>query len=284
MYIAAVNQSLKPLLDSILEEILSLYRDIRHLSDEQILYGSSDKSEKLFLRLDSLITLDLSRDIVCELLKMEELEPVFAQINKFRNLYTVRLEIRYANEILESKSPWDVLEKFPFYENYLRLVLTEYRSFGLKPGNRIIFLGSGPLPLTLIVFFKHYGIRCIGIEQDSARADLSIRTLDKLGLSKNITIVNGNHFSLNAFDFSNPYTRVRAIMIAAQAEPKMEILNHLLKVVPVGLKISYRVYEKGLMKLLNRSILLDPPEGFEEKRIQPDPPAYNTVVVLEKKG
>jgi hypothetical protein len=38
------------------------------------------------------------------------------------------------------------------------------------------------------------------------------------------------------------------------------------------------------MKLINRDFLLDLPEGYREyKRIRPEPPAYNTVVFLEKK-
>jgi hypothetical protein len=37
------------------------------------------------------------------------------------------------------------------------------------------------------------------------------------------------------------------------------------------------------MRLLNRDFLLSFPEGFKEKRVQPEPPAYNTVVFLEKK-
>lgn len=267
VYIAAVNGSFESLLDSVHDEILSLHMEIRKLSDEEIIHSSSGRSEKLFQRLDTLITLDLRSDIVCNLLKMEELESAFAHVNRFRNLYTVKLETRNANEVLGSQFPWDVREKFPFYENYLRLVPTECRGFELKPGDRIILLGSGPLPLTLIVLFKHYRIRSPGIEQDPARAYLSIRILDKLGLSKSIQIINGNHFSLSKADFRNLEAGARAVMIAAQAEPKSEILNHLLKVVPVGHKISYRVYEKGLMKLLDRSIPLDLPEGFEEKRI-----------------
>ena len=82
----------------------------------------------------------------------------------------------------------------------------------------------------------------------------------------------------------NPDAGIKALMIAAQAEPKKEILDHLLKVMPVGSRISCRIYEKGLMKLLNRNCLLDLPEGFEEhERVQPEPPVYNTVVFLEKK-
>lgn len=102
----------------------------------------------------------------------------------------MKREIQYAKEILESKSPYDVLEKFPFYKNYLRLVHIEYGVFELKPGDSIVFLGSWLLPLTFIVFFKHYRIRSIGVEHDPARADLSIETLGKLGLSKNMKLAD----------------------------------------------------------------------------------------------
>jgi hypothetical protein len=102
----------------------------------------------------------------------------------------VKLEIQYAKEILESKFPCDVLEKFTFYKNYLRLVRIEYGVFELKPGDSIVFIGSWLLPLTFIVFFKHYRIRSIGVEQDPARADHSIETLRKLGLSKNMKLAD----------------------------------------------------------------------------------------------
>lgn len=264
--------------------MLGLYQDIKELSDEEVLSCSSDRVEILFLKLDALITRDLDNDIVSIFLSKQELKPVFAHMNRFRNLYTVRLETRYSNEILASQSPWNTLEKYPHYRNYLRLVRTEYEGFGLKPGDKVFFLGSGPLPLTLIVFFRLYGVKGTGIEQDLARAQLSIKALDKLGLSESISIIHGSHFSINPVDFTSSYPGARALMIAAQAEPKKEILDHLLKVIPAGCRVSYRIYEKGLMKLLNRDFSLDLPEGYREhKRIRPEPPAYNTVVFLEKK-
>jgi len=282
--VGAIDESLE-LSEAILKEILDLYKDIRELSDEEILFCSSDRPEKLFMRLDTLITRDLGNDVISILLNKQELEPIFAHLNRFRNLYTVNLETGYAKEILASQSPWNVLEGFPFYKNYLRLVQAEYEGFGLKAGDRVFFLGSGPLPLTLIVFFKYHAVKGTGIEQNPERARLSIETLDKLGLSKDITIINGSHFSMNPIDFLDPGIGVKAFIIAAQAEPKKEILDYLLEVIPAGCRISYRIYEKGLMKLLNRDFLLDLPDGYREyKRIRPEPPAYNTVIILEKKS
>ncbi len=269
--------------ESILKEIFGLYQDIRELSDDEILNCSSDRVERLFLKLDVLITRDLYSDKDFDLLNKPEMEPVFAHMNRFRNLYTVRLETRYSNEILASQSPWKVLEKYLFYRNYLRLVQIEYEGFKLKPEDRIFFLGSGPLPLTLIVFLRCHGIKGTGIEQDPASAQLSIKVLDKLWLSEDITIINGNHLSISRADFIDSGTHSKALIIAAQAEPKKEILDHLLKVIPEGFRLSYRIYEKGLMKLLNLDSSLDLPEGYREyKRIQPVPPAYNTVVFLQR--
>lgn len=280
-----VDESVKLSSEIVLEEILALHRDIRVLSEEEILYGPLDRTGELFRKLDSLITMDIEEDSALKLLQKKELDPVFADLSRFRSLYTVRLETEHANEILESESPWATLEKFTFYGNYLKLVHTEYGGLGLFPGDRVAFLGSGPLPLTLIVFFRQHGVKSMGIEQDSSRANLSKKVLEKLGLSEAVTIINGNHFSLNGDGFAlNPGAGIKALMIAAQAEPKKEILDHLLKVMPVGSRISCRIYEKGLMKLLNTNCLLDLPEGFEEhERVQPEPPVYNTVVFLEKK-
>lgn len=76
--------------------------------------------------------------------------------------------------------------------------------------------------------------------------------LEKLGLSSMIKIINGNHFSLNEKDLSLTLdSEIKALMIAAQAEPKKEIFKHLMEIMPVGRRISCRIYEKGLRKLLN---------------------------------
>ncbi len=281
----AVSEGLELSQKYIIEEILGLHRDIRDLSDEEILYGPSDRNGELFRKLDALITLEMDDKTALEILEKKELEPVFTDIIRFRNLYTVKIETEHANEVLADESPWAVLEQFPFYGNYLKLVRTEYEGLGLKPGDRVAFLGSGPLPLTLIVFFRQYRVKSIGIEQNSTRANLSRRLIEKLGLSEDIGIVNGNHLSLDGKDFGpGSDSGFRALMVAAQAESKKDIFEHLLEVMPVGSRISCRVYEKGLRKLLNGNCLLDLPAGFEEQeRVLPEPPVYNTVVFLEKK-
>ena len=48
----------------------------------------------------------------------------------------------------------------------------------------------------LIVLCRQYGLKGIGIEQESERVQLSRKALDKLGLSDRIKIIHGNHLTL----------------------------------------------------------------------------------------
>ena len=73
-------------------------------------------------------------------------------------------------------------------------------------------------------------------------------------------------------------------MVAAKAEPKEEVFEQLARVLPEGSKVSYRLYEKGLRRVLGSSSLFELPSGFEESlRVQPEPPVNNTVVFLRRR-
>lgn len=72
-------------------------------------------------------------------------------------------------------------------------------------------------------------------------------------------------------------------MVAAQAEPKKEVFEQLAKVLPKGSNVSYRLYEKGLRRVLDGSSIFDLPSGFEEYlRVQPEPPVNNKSVFLKR--
>ena len=63
------------------------------------------------------------------------------------------------------------------------------------------------------------------------------------------------------------------------------IFDHLAEMLPAGTKVSYRIYEKGLRRLLDTFSRYVLPEPFEEYlRISPEPPVNNTVVVLTTNG
>lgn len=149
----------------------------------------------------------------------------------------------------------------------------------LKPENCVLFLGSGPLPLSLITLYHEHGVQGVGIEQNGKRAELSREVISRLGLTQKIRILEGNHFCLplkTSFDLH---------MIAVQAEPKKEIFEYVAKILPVGSKVSYRINEKGIRKVLEGNTYFELPAAvFEEYlKVKPKPPVNNTVVFLIKK-
>jgi len=276
-HISDVTYSTGDFTEKIIEEVFEIYSSIKDLKDEEILQDPSNHLIPIFQRLDHLIALNVYDKSGEAILFDYVFNLAFDAITRFRSLYTVKLEIEHAHSILESRDPWEMLTNFNYISNYLKLSLTEFQGAGLKPGDNVVFLGSGPLPLTLIVLCHWHGLKGIGIEQDPDRAELSRKVLEKLGLSDQIEIINGDQLTLPL------KTRSELIMIAAQAEPKKEIFNHLAKVLPVGTKLSYRIYEKGLRRLLDTFYLFELPEQFEEYlRVQPEPPVNNTVVFVTK--
>jgi hypothetical protein len=258
--------------------LLNIYFDLHTLNDEDILHGQDASLRPCFSRLDRLAALEVKPEVLEKIVKSSELTPVLSLISRLRNIYGLRLEIEQAHALLASPDPWAKLREFTFYTNYLQLAAMEHQGAGLKPKNRIIFLGSGPLPLSLILLCSQYGLKGIGIERETSSVELSRQVVEHLGLEHQISIMRGDHFSLPLKE------ETQLLMVAAMARPKAEIFQHLTKILPTGSLVSYRLYEKGLRRLLDQEeeAFVPPPEFSAYCRMRPQPPVNNTVVVVKR--
>ena len=266
-------------LDTIRNKFLNIYAAIRDLSDVEILNGPDDIFRHHFERLNRLAAIDVNDFLADKIFFDLELQPVIKLISHLKRINGLRMEIEFARSIIADPDPWTLMENFVYYPNYLELAKMEYEGGNLKRGNRVVFLGSGPLPLSLICLCKQYGIEGIGIEQVPEYVGLSENLIKNLGLAGHIRIMQGNHFSLPLKD------DCRLIMVAADALPKNEIFSHLAKVLPDETLLSYRIYEKGLRRLLDsQSFFKLPPEFKEYTRIRPEPPVNNTSVFCQFSG
>jgi hypothetical protein len=263
--------------ESIKNEFLNIYTAIRDLTDDEILNGPEDISRSHFERLQHLIARDVEDHLADELLYDREFRSITKHISHLKTLNGLRMEIKFAQSIIAAPNPWIAVQGFIYYPNYLRLADMEYRGAELKPGDRVVFLGSGPLPLSLICLCRQYGVQGIGIEKVPEYAKLSQKLIHALELTEYIQIVQGNHFSLPLNE------ECMLVMVAADAVPKDEIFTHLAKTLPNGVRLSYRIYEKGLRRLMDDHAAFDlPPELKEYLRIRPQPPVNNTSVFLVK--
>ncbi|WP_255477730.1 nicotianamine synthase family protein [Methanothermobacter sp. THM-1] len=67
-------------------------------------------------------------------------------IRRFYVNLGMKLEIEKAEEVLASEDPWETLRSFYFYPRYIELLKNEATLGRYREGERIVFIGGGPLP------------------------------------------------------------------------------------------------------------------------------------------
>ncbi len=253
----------------------AIYHEIAGFTEDEILTGPAGRLLPPFRQLDRLAATPVPEAVVDALVADPGVTLERGAIIRLRTTFGLRLELESACRVLESNAPWTVLERFHFYRNYVALGKMEVQAASLSPGDRVAFLGSGPLPISLIVLRRYHGISGIGLDCVAERAVTGQRVVEHLGCSPAVSVRHGDQRSFPLEE------QCSLVMVAAQALPKGEIFHRLASVLPDGTKISYRCYEKGLRRLFEYGM----PEAFpgnlrEIARIRPEPPVNNTVIVL----
>ena len=264
--------------EEIKAQLLTIFERCRDISTRQILDDPEDVFYGQMEALNRLATLNVDDGQVDALVADESLQPAIAKIAAFKQVHGLRLERARARDIIDSGAPWETLKGFVYYPNYLQLAEMEVNGAELRAGDRVVFLGSGPVPLSLISMVRRYDVTGVGIERDPLNADLSRQMIERLQLGDKIEILLGDHFTL---PLSRP---CNLVMVGADAMPKDEIFAHLARTLPAGMKLSFRIYEKGLRRLFDRDHVGRLPDPLVEyRRIRPRPPVNNTSVFVTKR-
>lgn len=165
----------------------------------------------------------------------------------------------------------------------------------------LAFIGCGPLPVTLLLFSKLYGIKCIGIDKDAKAVSLAKRCVKHFGLEKEIVIVQGDETALLKLEWDS-------VLIAGLAEPKKRIFKNLRNIIKQNnsqinksklrgfesqyselqnpemkktISVCYRNYT-GMRQLLYKPVKQVYIRGFRKiKEINPSGGVNNTLVFLE---
>ncbi|MCF7792015.1 MAG: hypothetical protein K9M56_08460 [Victivallales bacterium] len=198
-------------------------------------------------------------------------------IDEFRMAYGIVKEKELTEKILESNEPWLELKTYKYYSNYLKLVDAEIKGAGLEEGDKVLFIGSGPCPITLFILCSVYNIIAAGIEQNPENVEMSCSLIKHLGLQNRVNIIDGNHYSV-------PLERkLDLVMVGESVRPKKECFNYLSAVLPLKTKVSHRINEVGLKKLLDGPDIVLPGRFKTVEKIYPGKPVINTAVFYEVK-
>ena len=133
------------------------------------------------------------------------------------------------------------LSSYLFYEDAKWLIR---RELGLVPGRprRVLFIGSGPLPLTAMLVHADSGARVTCLDCDSEAVDRSRCLLSRLGLLREIRVRHGRgeEFPAGGYDL---------VVVAVLAKPKAPILANVRRTMRPGGHILCRT-ALGLRSLL----------------------------------
>jgi hypothetical protein len=112
-----------------------------------------------------------------------------ARVDTIRSLCAAgesELETAWSDRIATASDPWEELWSFPYAQNYRDLVdleLAALRGLGQRP-QRIVMIGSGPLPLTGVVLAHDHGLDVVLIDRDVECLDRGRALLQALGLDE----------------------------------------------------------------------------------------------------
>lgn len=120
-------------------------------------------------------------------------------------------------ERLCANMPWFFeLYAFP----YRALVARELQLAGVRASDTVLSIGCGALPFTAVLTARISGARVIGVDRDRKSALRARRTVARLGLQADVTI-------LEADAASDRLPAADVALVALQAAPKPEILRNL---------------------------------------------------------
>jgi hypothetical protein len=259
--------------DTVKQNIINFYFSIKHITKDTILQNrDSSNLDTIYNKMMQLIPSDLSIDNLNSLLNDQNIIKAIKKIDMYYTAYSILKELELAHFIIKSKNPWEALNNYKYYHNYVKLIKAEFNESRLKEGDNVLFLGSGPCPLTPILLSSLYNINCTGIEQNGEAAKISMDLLIALDLNKKVKILNGDHYDSSIFDNWD------LIMIGESVRPKNECFEYLSKTLKTGSLVSHRINEKGFKRILETPFF-HLPENFQlETKIYPGLPVYNTAI------
>ena len=246
---------------------------------------SLQPAEEINVAFNELVELssEASNQTTAELLSDPEIQSIMPRLRAMCSEGEGHLEAAWATKITQDKHPSITLEEFPYYENYLKLTELEYRSLSLvgnRPMKRVLFVGSGPLPLSAILLAQQYGLMVDNIDNDADAVASSKKLINRLGLSDSVGVTQADAISFTCY---NDYDAIfLASLVGLDSTTKQAIIARIQSQMKQGGLLVARTAH-GLRTLLYPPIDSDLIKGLDAKVIiQPLNEVVNSVIILEK--
>lgn len=219
-------------LESILPELLAISQT--DLRDNVAVRAGAYALESMLLHDPNLLTPEITLPMT---------DATLVKLNALYEQFETDMEERFAGRLLSGEV---TLPEYHFYGRFRRLVRAETELANITANTRVLFIGSGPFPITPILLAEMTGcsVNCYDRSEDAAGKSQEV--IDKLGLAEQIEIYNlaGEE---SAVDYSD------VISIALLAQPKEQILQNIRANGSPGQKVILR-YSEGVRRLFYKGI------------------------------
>jgi len=153
------------------------------------------------------------------------------ELNNAYCAWETQLECQYAEDILSGRET--TLDNYFLNKRFERLVNRELSLLDGDPPRKILFVGSGPLPISAFHIQRATERPVDCLDRNPAAVEISRQVIEKLGLTDSVRVFNGLGESFNISDYD-------LILIALLAKPKRRILRNLRKKAAPGCRILCR--------------------------------------------
>jgi len=264
-------------LNIIKPHILAFAERIRKHTREMLEKLPPDELYRLYQLLDDLAHLEVGAHLANLILEEAEIKAVLPLIRAYYATFFSIHEMHLARQLIASQDPWETLPMFPLYPRYESLIRTQAETLPDLTSKRLLFIGCGPVPMSLIFMKRFYQTRSLGLEASIACVDAAREVIHSLGLEKDIEIVHGDDSLLRDLQWD-------AVLVAALAEPKERIFRHLRGILMEKeghIPVIYRTYT-GMRAVLYAPVSEDDVRGFRTvKKIFPTGRVNNTTIFAE---
>ncbi|MFH2057973.1 MAG: nicotianamine synthase family protein [Pseudomonadota bacterium] len=267
-------------LNIIKPHIIAFAERIQKYNNKMLAILDLDNLYRLYQILDDLAHMEAGARLAGLILNEPDIRRKLPMIRSYYSAFFSIHEKHLAEELLKSDSPWETLKSFPLYPRYEALVRSQIEAVNTTHDNTMIFIGCGPVPMTLILMNRLYGIRSIGLDSSKETVDLAQKVIQRLGLKNEIKIIHGDDSHLWELSWD-------MVLVAALSEPKARIFQTLYKILKernVHAPVIYRTYT-GMRAVLYEPVQPGDIKGFKiVKEILPTGRVNNTTVFTEFAG
>ena len=271
------DQASTDVAESVATTIRDIYLQLAARSD----FRPGPGVDELFGRLVRTV-LTTPDDVAAHVLADPGVRALAGELRELCQRGETELERAWAGRISTGASPGDELARFPYLDNYRRLVTMEFDALAavMAPSAcSIAFVGAGPLPLSALLFARP-GVSVHGFDRDSDAVDRARRTATSLGRSD----VRFDCADATAVDLGSYDVVVLAALVGATPADKRLILGSLASAMRPGAVLLARSAD-GLRTLLYPPVEPDVLDGFDLLRVvRPAGDVINSAVLARVRG